>query len=237
MADADDKKPQGGHNLSDHLYGENLVHEHDEYSDHDHDHFEFDDDGPIEQNPIWQQDHVTLVSVGIDIGSAGTQVVFSRLNLRRLGEDLTSRYFVVSRETLYQSPVALTPYSSEQRIDDRRLGEIIDDAYAGARLHPDQIDSGAVILTGEALRRENAQGIADLLADQGGEFVCAAAGHNMEAMLAAYGSGAAKVSHDRGQRILNIDIGGGTTKLALIEKGKVLATGALHIGGRLPRAY
>ena len=127
MAEAEDPKSPGGHTLKDHLYGENIVHEHDEYSDHDHDHFEFDDDGPLEQNPIWQQDHVTLVSVGIDIGSAGTQVIFSRINLRRYGEDLTSRYYVVSRETLYQSPVALTPYQSEERIDDAGLGRIIDD--------------------------------------------------------------------------------------------------------------
>src|SRR5437764_1170258 len=188
MAEAEDKKP-GGHNLADHLLGENLAHEHDEYTDHDHDHFEFDNDGPIEQNPIWMQDHVTLVSVGIDIGSAGTQVIFSRINLRRYGEDLTSRYYVVSRETLYQSPVALTPYLSEERIDDAALGRIIDEAYAGADLHPDKIDTGAVILTGEALRRENAEAIARLLSEQGGEFVCATAGHHMESMLAAYGSG------------------------------------------------
>src|SRR5215471_15995630 len=233
MADADDKKPQGGHSLNDHLYGENIVHEHDEYSDHDHDHFEFDEDGPLEQNPIWLQDHVTLVSVGIDIGSAGTQVIFSRINLRRYGEDLTSRYYVVSRETLYQSPNALTPYQSEERIDDAGLGRIIDEAYAGANLNPDQIDTGAVILTGEALRRENAQGIARLLSEQGGEFVCATAGHHMESMLAAYGSGASRVSHDENKRILNIDIGGGTTKLAVVEKGHVVATAAVHVGGRL----
>src|ERR1700741_5174270 len=78
MAGGWDKKSAGGHTLQDHLYGENLVHEHDEYSDHDHDHFEFDNDGPLELNPIWQQDHVTLVSVGIDIGSAGTQLILSR---------------------------------------------------------------------------------------------------------------------------------------------------------------
>ncbi len=232
MADAEDKKPQG-HSLTDHLYGENIVHEHDEYSDHDHDHFEFDDDGPIEQNPIWMQDHVTLTSVGIDIGSAGTQVIFSRINLRRYGEDLTSRYYVVSRETLYQSPNALTPYQNEERIDDEGLGKIIDDAYAAAGLHPDNIDTGAVILTGEALRRENAEGIAKILSEQGGEFVCATAGHHMESMLAAYGSGASRVSHDENKRILNIDIGGGTTKLAVVEKGHVIATAAVHIGGRL----
>jgi ethanolamine utilization protein EutA (predicted chaperonin) len=233
MADAEDKKPATGHNLSDHLYGENIVHEHDEYTDHDHDHFEFEEDGPLEQNPIWMQDHVTLTSVGIDIGSAGTQVIFSRINLRRYGEDLTSRYYVVSRETLYQSPVALTPYSSEERIDDAALGKIIDDAYSNAEIHPDKIDTGAVILTGEALRRENAEGIAKILAEQGGEFVCATAGHHMEAMLAAYGSGASRVSHDEGKRILNLDIGGGTTKLGVVDKGFVVATAAVHIGGRL----
>jgi ethanolamine utilization protein EutA len=90
-----------------------------------------------------------------------------------------------------------------------------------------------VILTGEALRRENAGAIAGLLAEQRGEFVCASAGHHMEAMLAAYGSGAARVSADSGKCVLNIDIGGGTTKLALVERGKVTATAALHVGGRL----
>jgi ethanolamine utilization protein EutA len=235
MADAKDNDPPGkaGHSLADHIYGENFGHEHDGDTDHDHDHFEFDDDGPIEQNPIWLQDHVTLVSVGIDIGSSGTQVIFSRIKLRRYGEDLTSRYYVVSRETLYQSPVALTPYQSEERIDDAALGRIIDEAYAEAGLHPDNIDTGAVILTGEALRRENAEGIARILSEQGGEFVCATAGHHMEALLAAFGSGASRVSHDEDKRILNIDMGGGTTKLALVEKGQVTATAAVHIGGRL----
>src|SRR5437588_12993606 len=119
MADAQDKDDNndkddknrtsdpGGHSLADHVYGENFTHEHEGVADHDHDHFEFDDDGPLERNPIWLQDHVTLVSVGIDIGSSGTQVIFSRIKLRRYGEDLTSRYYVVSRETLFQSPVAL----------------------------------------------------------------------------------------------------------------------------------
>jgi ethanolamine utilization protein EutA len=238
MADADDKNEKtdqkpAGHSLADHLLGDQFSHEHEGVADHDHDHFELDDDGPIEQNPIWLQDHVTLISVGIDIGSSGTQVIFSRIKLRRYGEDLTSRYYVVSRETLYQSPVALTPYQSEERIDDAALAKIIDEAYAGAKLHPDDIDTGAVILTGEALRRENAQGIARLLSEQGGEFVCATAGHHMESLLAAFGSGASRVSHDEDKRILNIDIGGGTTKLALVEKGQVTATAAVHIGGRL----
>jgi ethanolamine utilization protein EutA len=231
MSPADDPKTTSGHTVADHAGGQDLAHIHDETADHDHDWI--GDDERLEDNPLWIQDHVTLNSVGIDIGSAGTQVIFSRINLRRLGEDLSSRYYVVSRETLFQSPVALTPYQSDERIDDAKLGAIIDEAYAAAKVHPDDIDTGVVILTGEALRRENAQAIAGVLAEQGGEFVCATAGHHMESMLAAYGSGAARVSHDEDKRVLNIDIGGGTTKLGLVEKGKVLTTAAIHIGGRL----
>jgi ethanolamine utilization protein EutA len=234
MSDPEDQTKKG-HSLADHIYGQNIVHQHDEDSDHDHDHdYDFEnDDVPLEDNPLWRQDFVSLMTVGIDIGSSGTQVIFSRVNLRRMGEDLTSRYYVVSRETLFQSPVALTPYQSEERIDDAALGAIIDDAYNAAKLRPEQIDTGVVILTGEALRRDNAQGIAAILSEQGGEFVTATAGHHMEAMLAAYGSGAARVSSDENKRILNIDIGGGTTKLGLVENGKVIATAAIHIGGRL----
>src|SRR4029077_19650362 len=105
MAEDDDHKQ--GHTLTDHVLGQDFVHEHDGDADHDHDHFEFDDDTPLEQNPIWIQDHVTLVTVGIDIGSAAPQVISPRITLRRYGEALTSRYYVVSRETLFQSPVAL----------------------------------------------------------------------------------------------------------------------------------
>jgi ethanolamine utilization protein EutA len=223
-----------GHTLEDHLLGLDPTHSHEgDEADHDHDHDDFGGDYDPTESSLWAQDNITLLSVGIDIGSAGTQVIFSRVQLRRLSEDLTSRYFVVNRETVYQSPVALTPYVNEERIDDKAIGGIIDAAYEAAGQHPDNIDTGAVILTGEALRRENARAIAEVLAEVGGEFVCAAAGHHMESMLAAYGSGAAKASHDRGIPILNIDIGGGTTKLALVENGKVLHTAAIHIGGRL----
>jgi ethanolamine utilization protein EutA len=228
---AEDRKRS--HTVADHLLGQDVVHEHDGDADHDHDHFEFDSDERLEENPIWIQDHVTLVTVGIDIGSSGTQVIFSRINLRRYGEDLTSRYYVVSRETMFQSPVALTPYSSDERIDDAALGAIIDEAYAAAGVEPQDIDTGVVILTGEALRRENAEAIAALLAEQRGDFVTATAGHHMESMLAAYGSGASKLSYEEGKRILNVDIGGGTTKLGIVENGDVTATAALHIGGRL----
>ena len=223
--------PPQGHTLADHDYGDVFFHEHGPDADHDHDDDFFN--GPVEENPLWIADNVILNSVGIDVGSSGTQVIFSRIHLRRLAEDMTSRYFVVKRETLFQSPVMLTPYESETRISDSELGKILDDAYAAAGLSPDDIDAGAVILTGEALRRENSQAIAATVSDKGGDFVCATAGHHMESMLAAFGSGAAAASQDGTKRILNVDIGGGTAKLAILEEGQVKVTAAVHVGGRL----
>ena len=222
--------PPPEHTLEDHEYGDVFFHEHGPDADHDHDE---DFDLPLDENPLWIADNVRLNSVGIDVGSSGTQVIFSRLHLRRMAEDMSSRYFVVKRETLFQSPVALTPYESETRISDEQLGNILDDAYAAAGLTPDDVDAGAVILTGEALRRENSEAIAATISDRGGDFVCATAGHHMESMLAAFGSGAAAASQDGDKRILNIDIGGGTAKLAILEEGQVKVTAAVHIGGRL----
>ncbi len=222
--------PPPVHRVSDHAFGLALDHSHLGEADHDHDDVP---DQALEDNPIWVADHVSLLSVGIDIGSSGTQVLFSRINLRRPGEGLSSRYVVVSRETVYMSPVALTPFESDLRIDEAALGRLMDEAFAEARLTPNDVDTGVIILTGEALRRENAETISAVLSKHAGEFVCATAGHHMEATLAAYGSGAVDLSTERQARILNIDIGGGTTKLAVIEHGQVLATAALHVGGRL----
>jgi ethanolamine utilization protein EutA len=223
-----DKRPR--HTLDDHVFGDYYPHSHDGDADHDHDDI---DPGPLEDNPIWQRDNVALSSVGIDIGSAGTQIIFSNVHLQRISNSLASRYVIVDRKTVYESPVSFTPYVNQEIIDGIALGRIIDAAYREAGVRPEDIDTGVVILTGEALRRENAESIAEIIASKGGEFVTATAGHHMEAMLAAYGSGAAKASRDADSRILNIDIGGGTTKLALADRGQVEWTAALHLGGRL----
>lgn len=218
------------HTIDDHMFGDFYPHDHEGDADHDHDDV---DPGPLEDNPIWQRDNVMLTSVGIDIGSAGTQVVFSKVHLQRVGSSLASKYVIVDRRTVFESDISFTPFSSETTIDAAALGALIDDAYNKAHIRAADIDAGVVILTGEALRRENSEEIGRIIAEKGGDFVTATAGNHMEAMLAAYGSGAAKTSHDTDQRILNVDIGGGTTKLAICESGRVIWTGALHIGGRL----
>ena len=188
-----------GHSLKDHQWGDvGAGHDHGDDADHEH-------DIPGADEALWAQDNVVLHSVGIDIGSSSTQVVFSKIHLQRVSDQLSTRYVVVSREPLFHAPLALTPYLSDTLIDAGALGEIIESAYTASGLHPDSVDAGAVILTGEALRRENGAAIAAMLAEQGGEFVCATAGHHMESMLAVYGSGAARRSFDAQSRILNVD--------------------------------
>ncbi len=224
-----EKKPTR-HTVDDHMFGDFYAHDHDGDADHDHDDI---DPGPLEDNPIWLRDNVALTSVGIDIGSSGTQVIFSTIHLQRKADSHASRYVIVDRQTAYASEVKFTPFLSENEIDAAALGQIIDAAYADAAILPRDIDTGVVILTGEALRRDNAEAIAGVVAARGGDFLTATAGNHMEAMLAAFGSGAAKQSFDRQARILNVDIGGGTTKLALVDRGAIVWTAALHIGGRL----
>lgn len=177
-------------------------------------------------------DRVEILTVGIDVGSSTSHLIFSRVYLQRLANDLSSRYVVVERKVLSRSPVVLTPYRPDGLIDAAALGEVVSEAYAAAGLEPAAVDSGAVILTGEALRRRNARAIADELAANSGAFVCASAGHHLEAILAAHGSGAVAASLTSGPT-LHVDVGGGTTKLALVDGGRVGATAAVAVGGRL----
>src|SRR5215469_10418709 len=178
-------------------------------------------------------DNIHLTSVGIDVGSSTMQVMFSAIHLRREALGLSSRYEVKSREMLAQSAVELTPYLGDGFIDAEQVGQFVREEYGKAGLDPSAVDTGAILLTGEALRQRNARTVADSLAGLAGDFVCVSAGHNLEALLAAHGSGSADLSaHDR-RAVLCIDVGGGTTKLALVRAGRVVATGAIEVGGRI----
>jgi ethanolamine utilization protein EutA len=158
--------------------------------------------------------------------------MFARLRLQRLADSLSSRYVVVERAILHRSPVVLTPYAADGTIDAAALEAHIARWYADAGLERTDVDTGAVILTGAALERQNARQLAELFAGEGGKFVCATAGHALEATLAAHGSGSVARSRREGSTILHVDIGGGTTKLARIEKGVIVATSAIAVGAR-----
>src|SRR5436190_22296527 len=189
---------------------------------------------PEEVNEVaWTADNVELTTVGIDIGSSTSHLMFSRVHLQRLGTALSSRFVVIDRKIAWQSPILLTPYLPDFTINVDELESFIAGCYGYAGVDPAAVDSGAVILTGEAIKRHNARAIADLFSEQAGHFVCASAGHHMECQLAAHGSGAVALSRGHDATLLNIDIGGGTTKFALIENGNLAATAAIAVGGRL----
>ena len=182
---------------------------------------------------IWSQETVELKTVGIDIGSSTSHLLFATVTLQRQTQGLSSRFAVIDRQIVWRSPIMLTPFLPNGTIDAHELGHFIHDAYRAAGFHHSEIDSGAVILTGEAIKRKNARAVDELFADQAGKFVCATAGHQLESRLAAHGSGAVRLSKERGTCVLHVDIGGGTTKLALIDRGTVLGVSAFAVGGRL----
>ncbi|HEX7889916.1 MAG TPA: ethanolamine ammonia-lyase reactivating factor EutA [Ramlibacter sp.] len=201
--------------------------------DIDHEHEEHDEDAAAIGQLIWEQETLQLRTVGIDIGSSTSHLLFARITLQRQSEGFSSRFVVVGREVLWRSPICLTPFLSDGTIDAHALDHFIHDAYHAAGLHRRDIDSGAVILTGEAIKRRNARAIDELFAGESGKFVCATAGHQMECLLAAHGSGATAISARRKECGLHVDIGGGTTKLALIDRGEVVGVAAFAVGGRL----
>jgi ethanolamine utilization protein EutA (predicted chaperonin) len=176
-----------------------------------------------------EEETLQLTSVGVDIGSSTSHLVFSRLELTLEG----SRYRVTKREVLNESQILLTPYVDETRIDVEALGAFINDQYKKAKIRREEVDTGALILTGVAVRRRNARAIGELFAQEAGKFVAVSAGDGLEATMAAHGSGAAAHSAKTGGIVLNIDIGGGTSKLALCNNGKVQEVSAVDIGARL----
>ena len=212
--------------------GAGRLHEH----EHDHDHELAAGSDPEADagvaDAIWRVDNVELTTVGIDVGSATSHLMFSHLHLRRQAQGYSSRFVVVERDVLHRSEILLTPYLADGLIDADALETFFGDAYRAAGLQRSDIDAGAVILTGVALERANARRIAELFAEEGGRFVCASAGHNLEAILAAHGSGSVARSAGGG-RVLNVDVGGGTTKLALCADGRIEATMAIWGGSRL----
>jgi len=174
-----------------------------------------------------------LRSVGIDIGSSTTHLVFSLLTLRREGSALSARFIVTDREVLHRSPIMMTPYLSGTLIDIEKVKSFIHGAYREAGFVPEDIDTGAVVITGEALKKENARPIAELFATESGKFICASAGPKHEGLLAAHGSGAVALSKAEKATVMNLDVGGGTAKLSIIRNGVVEQTAAISVGARL----
>ena len=179
-------------------------------------------------------DKTAILSVGIDVGTSTTQVVFSKLQMDNAGGYFSvPRVAIVDKEVVYKSEVYMTPLKTDVLIDTDALRDIVAAEFRKAGYRPEDTDSGAVIITGESARKENSDAVLKSLSDFAGDFVVSAAGPDMESLIAGKGSGAWQYSMDHHCRVANLDIGGGTTSVVLFEDGETLARGCLDIGGRL----
>src|SRR5712691_13522044 len=89
-------------------------HDHEDAFCHDGDAGVRDDDG---FDVTWALDNVELTTVGVDVGSSTSHLLFAKLHLQRLTQSLSSRFVVVHREVLHRSPILLTPYRPDGLID------------------------------------------------------------------------------------------------------------------------
>lgn len=175
-----------------------------------------------------------LLSVGLDVGTTTTQLILSQLEIEnRASSFAVPELQIAKRQILYRSPVFFTPLASAQLVDGDAIRRLVEQQYAAAGVQRQQIDTGAVIITGETSRKENAARVLAALSEFAGDFVVATAGPDLESVLAAKGAGAVTLSQQEPGIILHMDIGGGTANLALLQEGNILQTGCMNVGGRL----
>ncbi|WP_142414337.1 ethanolamine ammonia-lyase reactivating factor EutA [Hathewaya massiliensis] len=175
-----------------------------------------------------------ILSVGIDIGTSTSQLVFSKITIENLATSFSiPRIKIVDKELIYRSDIYFTPLISNTKIDGNKVREIIESEYKKAGISPKDVKTGAVIITGETARKENANEVLQSLSGFAGDFVVATAGPDLESIIAGKGAGADGISAKEDSVVVNIDIGGGTSNLVLFKDGEVIDTGCLDIGGRL----
>ena len=176
----------------------------------------------------------SITSVGIDIGTTTTQLVISRLTIENTASGtLVPHVEITDKEVIHRSKIYFTPLLDRDLINAVAVSKIVETEYLAAGLTPEKIDTGAVIITGETAKKENAKAIIDALAGYAGDFVVATAGANLEGIYAGKGSGAAAFSAQRHQVVVNIDVGGGTSNYAMFHEGKAVETTCLNVGGHL----
>jgi ethanolamine utilization protein EutA len=176
---------------------------------------------------------IEILSVGIDIGSSTSHLAFSKLILKRDERSATRRFYIRERRVVYEGSIVNTPLLDDNAIDIDKLTGFLKSEYQRAGIDPADIQTGAVIVTGESAKKQNARQIAEALSADAGKFVAATAGPNFESLIAAMGSGATARSKETGQTILSCDIGGGTSNLAISKNGEIVSTSSISVGGRL----
>ena len=188
--------------------------------------------GHVEADDV---EYMKILSVGIDVGSSTSHLIFSRLTLKREVSffNMSNRFVLVNREIIYESPIIFTPLLDRYTIDVDAIVKFCEAEYKKAGIIPEMVETGAVLVTGETAKKQNAAEIVNRLSSESGKFVSAAAGPNLESLLSAMGSGIVDQTLLSRKTILHVDIGGGTSNLAIASNGQVLTTSCINVGGRL----
>lgn len=177
-----------------------------------------------------------LLSVGIDIGTSTTQLVFSEIKIQNSASAFSvPRMEICDKKILYKSDIHFTPLKSDTEIDSEGVLKIIKQEYEKAGYSVREPDTGAVIITGETARKENARAVLQMLSDFSGDFVVATAGADLESVLSGKGAGTDVISEEFRTACANFDIGGGTTNISVFSRGEIKDTACFDIGGRLIR--
>ncbi len=177
-----------------------------------------------------------VLSVGIDIGTSTTQVIFSRIYMENIsGFFAVPHISIVDKEVIYKSDIYTTPLLNSYLIDGDKIRDIVAGEFKKAGFKPQDTDTGAVIITGESARKDNSALVLEKLSDFAGDFVVSTAGPDLESVIAGKGSGAQSYSEENGCVTVNLDIGGGTTNIVVFDCGKVVSKGCADVGGRLLR--
>lgn len=177
-----------------------------------------------------------LLSVGIDIGTSTTQLVLSKLQIENMASAFTiPRISITDKEVIYKSDIIFTPILANNLIDAEQIKTFVTQQYERAGIKKQDIQTGAIIITGETVRKENARLVAEALSGFAGDFVVATAGPDLESIIAGKGAGTFSYSQKYHTTAVNFDIGGGTTNLVGFHDGDILDTGCFDIGGRLVR--
>ena len=175
-----------------------------------------------------------LTSVGIDIGTTTTKLVISYLTLTNVMPGSSIPRIEISNKSLfYASEVQFTPFIDRKTIDEMAVRRIVEREYQKAGISPSDVDTGAIIITGESAKKENAEKLVHALAEFSGDFVVATAGPELESVIAGKGSGAEEISKKERCVCANVDVGGGTTNIAFFDRGNCIGNACLEVGGRL----
>lgn len=176
----------------------------------------------------------TILSVGIDLGTSTTQLILSELEIQNMASSFTVPRIVISdKRIIFRSEILFTPILADNLIDVEAIRDFVTKEYANAGIKKEEIGMGAVIITGETARKDNASNVLDAMSGFAGDFVVATAGPDLESIIAGKGAGAHTYAKENNTSVVNLDIGGGTTNLSLFDRGELIDTACLDIGGRL----